>query len=171
MTDSENETSPAGEHICVCACHGCKNVFEADTVGDLASKLARHWNSEHPGDLKHQYDLLETEEYGGSHVHEDVYQVRRREYYITAYDVLAVGRSQPISEEFATPGEPRACTDCWRYTGTFEVDAVKLDSPDLWDCEWRCEYCHEGKMGDERPDYEAEKEQSHQLTDFDRGDA
>ena len=168
---SGDDAEQSGERVCTCSCSGCTTVFKADEVGDLAQKVARHWNRSHSQDLRHQYDVIETQEVGGHHVRDNVYQVRKREVRVTAYDVLAVGRSQPIDEAFATPDDPGCCTDCWRFTRTREVDAVELESSGAWGCEWRCEYCHDIEGDPERPDYDQERERSHRLTDFEEGSA
>lgn len=152
-----------GEHTC--SCH-CGDGFRADSIPALASKVARHHNREHSSDLRHQYDVFDRKEIGGDHIRGNVYQVRRLEYRVTTYDVLAVGRGQPLDEAFGTPEDPRCCTNCWRYTGTSEVEAVELDSADVWGCEWRCEFCHDGTTDEERPDYEKEAELSRSLDEF-----
>ena len=146
------DTHPSGEHVCVCSAD-CTEVFRADTITDLAQQVARHYNREHSQELRHNYDVFDRETRGGHHVQDNIYQVRRIDYRVTAYDVIAAGRRQPLDEAFATPDDPRTCTDCWRYTGTSEVGAVELESADAWGCEWRCEHCASEKTIKEKQEH------------------
>lgn len=155
----------SGQHMASCS-RDCSEHWKADTIAALAKRVARHFNREHSRELRHNYQVFDRDEYGGDHIHGNVYQVRRIERRVTAYDIIAGGRNQPLDEAFATPEDPRCCTDCWRYTGTSEVDAVELDSADVWGCEWRCEFCHGGFQSDDRTDYERAAEECHQLGDY-----
>lgn len=128
------------EHLCECSHRGCKKVFRTDSVPDLAKRISRHWNSEHGQELKHNYDAFDSEYRGGDRIKDNIYQVRKHSYYVTAYDVLSVGRQQPISEEFATPNDNRCCVSCWKYTGTSAVDATEVEEG-VWGCEYKCADC------------------------------
>jgi hypothetical protein len=162
----QQTTDKKGQIECACSQDGCTREFRGGSVGELAKKIASHWNTEHSSALRHNYEVLETEEYGGDHIKDDIYQVKKRKIRVTSYDVIAPNRSQPFDEAFAIPTDPRCCADCWRYTGSKELDAHELNSPGIWDCEYKCEYCYSIEDDPERPDYDEEREKSHQLTEF-----
>jgi hypothetical protein len=151
--------------VCVCSRHDCTTSFEAESVVALARKVTRHWNENHGDVLQHNYDVFHSEERGGDRIHENVYQIRRHEYYVTVYDVLATGRSRPISEEFAVADDPKTCRDCWRFVpaasdrvGADHVSGVNVT------LRYRCVTCHEERETSEK------SEQNFQITDFDAGD-
>lgn len=167
MTASKAHAStngPDDTRVCVCANRDCDTSFKAESVVALARKVTRHWNENHGDALRHNYDVFHTEERGGDRIHENVYQIRRHAYYVTVYDVLATGRSRPISEEFAAADDPKTCRDCWRFVPR-ESDRVEADDVSGVNItlRYRCVTCHKER------ETTARSEQNFQITDFDAG--
>jgi hypothetical protein len=124
-----------------CECGICDQTFTDDTVVGMAQSIARHWNDEH-GDEFYREQPFKTEEFGGHHLHGDEYAVRRKEYYITAYDVLDKSGSTvgPFAYQWVKEVEGEdVCSDCARairsVNGYREIGESDIGT------KYRCDEC------------------------------
>jgi hypothetical protein len=148
-----------GGHVALCANHECKQFWERDSIGELAQAVARHWNEAHDHALSHNYEVFEREETVLHHLHDDEYAARVSKSYVTAYDVVAPGRSRILSEEFAVPTDDYHCRDCWR------VLTNSAHRYDVGNGTYRCPECLQQQEAEER------SENNHDLGEFPGGEA
>jgi len=132
-------------------CGICEKAFRDGTIVKIAQQVARHWNDEHGDELQSGMTPFKTEEYGGHHLHGDEYAVRRKDLYITAYDVLEQSGATcgPFAYEYVK--EPEAvphCEDCWRSIDA--VDDYNTLDDDGWRTTYRCARCQRKRDIDRR---------------------
>jgi len=142
-----------------CECGICEKTFSDKSVVEMAKAIARHWNDDHGDELAVSETPFKTEEYGGRHLHGDEYAVRRKEYYVTAYDVLNPDGEKPFKYEYVK--EPEAedvCEDCWR--SIHGVDGYRELETDGWRDKYLCDECAERRKVERR------QKENQSITEF-----
>ncbi len=104
---------------------------------------------------------FKTEEYAGHHLHGDEYAYKRKEYYVTAYDILDTSGSSSGPFAYAYVREPESedhCEDCWRSIDA--VDGYRTLSTDGWRDKYLCDEC------DRQRDLQRRQENNQSLTEW-----
>lgn len=116
-TERDMDSSPEIEESDIllkrCECSVCDAFFVQETAVEAARAIAEHWNEDHHNLLKNSFTVYDEEEIGSHHIGDGVYQVQRKRYFISIYDVLAVGRNRALDESFVEAIEyQEVCEDC-----------------------------------------------------------
>lgn len=142
-----------------CECGICETTFTDKSVVNMAKAIASHWNDEHGDELGVSETPFKTEEFGSRHLHGDEYAVRRKEYYVTAYDVLNPDGDTPFKYEYVKkPEAKKVCEDCWRSINA--VEGYRELDTDGWRDTYRCDECARER------EIERRSEENQSLTRF-----
>lgn len=96
-----------------CECSVCDAFFVQETAVEAARAVAEHWNEDHYNLLKNSFPVYDEEEIGSHHIGDGVFQVRRKRYFISIFDVLAIDRDLALDEMFVEAVEYlEVCQDC-----------------------------------------------------------
>lgn len=142
-------------------CGICETSFGDKTVPEIAKAVARHWNEEHGDELRHDMEPFKTEEYAGHHLHGDEYAYERKEYYVTAYDILDTTGHTTGPFAYSYVKKPEAedhCEDCWRSIES--VDGYQELPTDGWRDKFICDDCREQR------EIERHRENNESLTEW-----
>lgn len=126
------------EYSFECYQKDCHHLFRGDDLGEIASRAAKHLNKEHGDDLKHRYDAIDEVVYGGHHIQDNSYEVRKYKVYVTSFDVMQrIG----YMDGFVVPSDrDQVCEECLHRIPDRE-DRIEEDPDDPFNDEWTCRAC------------------------------
>lgn len=139
-------------------CSYCDTTFAEEDLSKIRQRGARHLNEEHGDQLSRKYERVETQKRGGDHIHDNIYQIKQIDIYLTKFDLLA-----PIRKDgHLFPSQvDSVCDECGaRVTHDNDLEKVEKEPDTMLNEDWVCSACVE------EAEIKQNIEENAQLTEF-----